>query len=84
MTRYVRIFTVAPIDYDYGWTRGSSVVGTFDQGAFGPADVRQVFIEESRAEAQRARYGSGLYLSWNEEQAVEEQKYPYLKLEVGL
>ena len=64
MTRYVRIFTTAPIDYDYGWTRGSSVVGTFDQGAKGLAEVRQVFVEESRAEMQRARYASGIYPSW--------------------
>jgi len=84
MTRYVRIFTTAPIDYDYGWTRGSSVVGTFDQGAKGLAEVRQVFVEESRAEMQRARYASGIYPSWSEEQAAREERYSYLKLEVGI
>ena len=81
MNHYVRLFTTAPVDYDYGHTHESiDERGTFDAGTRGVLEVRTVFTEATRAEGQIARYSSGLYATWTEETAIEEMKYPYLQV----
>lgn len=82
MNHYVRLFTTAPVDYDYGHTHESKATGTFDAGKRGDLEVRTVFVEASRADSQAVRYSSGLYATWTEEQAIEEMKYPYLRLAI--
>lgn len=79
--KYIRLFTTAPIDYDYGCTFPGIKAGTFDQGGKGITPVREVFVLEEKANYQIGRYSSGLYGTWTEAQAREEMKYPYLKLE---
>lgn len=78
--KYVRLFTTAPIDYDYGCTFESKKAGTFDAGGRGIIPVREIFVMEEQASHQATRYSSGLYATWTEDQAREEMKYPYLKL----
>lgn len=78
--KYIRLFTTAPSDYDYGCTFAGAKSGTFDQGARGLIPVREIFVTEEHVNHQTARYSSGLYATWNEDQAREEMKYPYLKL----
>jgi hypothetical protein len=57
----VRCYTTAEAAYDWGWTREIAPVAAHTTGTY-PKVVRLVEIEAERADAQRARYSSGLHL----------------------
>lgn len=80
--KYIRVFTTAPKDYDYGPVYESRIVGTFGVGEGKQLPVRELFVFEEIVDQQIARNHSGLYSSWTEETAREEMKYPYLKIEM--
>jgi hypothetical protein len=73
MEKPVRVYTTAPVDYDWGWTKTlAENVAETDRGK----PVRLVEIEDRyHADSQIGRYHSGLHLALEEDQFRKHVSY---------
>lgn len=75
---WVRRFTTAPQEYDYGCTReGKSNFGIYTTGTGKKIEVREIFCLSTHVGDQEGRNSSGLFPTWTEDKLAEEEKYGY-------
>jgi len=75
----MRCYTTAEKAYDWFGTRELAAVAGHTTGKF-PKVVRLVELEDGRAEAQRARYASGLHLVADELEFIKLVGYKIVRL----
>lgn len=76
---WVRRFTTAPKEYDYGFTReAQSNYAIYTTGTGKKFEVREIFCLATQVSYQEGRNSSGLFSTWTEDKLAEEAEHGYV------